>query len=67
MTRMNIEFMKKVLFQLLKKHNGTFITFDDSPEVLEGPRPLPGRAIIFSFLIMKKTQIIGGMMWIIKN
>ena len=40
---------EKGFFPLLKKHNGTFITFDDSPEVLEGPRPLPGRAIIFSF------------------
>ena len=39
---------EKGFFPLLKKHNGTFITFDDSPEVLEGPRPLPGRAIIFS-------------------
>ena len=25
------------------------ITYDDSPDVLEGPKPLPGRAIIFSF------------------
>ena len=40
---------EKGFFPLLKKHNGTFITFDDSPEVLEGPKPLPGRAIIFSF------------------
>ena len=40
---------EKGFFPLLKKHNGTFITFDDSPEVLEGPRPLPGRAILFSF------------------
>ena len=36
-------------FPILKKHNGSFITYDDSPDVLEGPKPLPGRAIIFSF------------------
>ena len=40
---------EKGFFPILKKHNGTFITYDDSPEVLEGPKPLPGRAIIFSF------------------
>ena len=29
--------------------NRSFITYDDSPDVLEGPKPLPGRVIIFTF------------------
>lgn len=40
---------EKGFFKFLKKHNGTFITYDDSPDVLEGSKPLPGRVIIFSF------------------
>ena len=40
---------EKGFFPILKKHNGTFITYDDSPDVLEGPKPLPGRVIIFTF------------------
>ena len=30
---------EKGFFPLLKKHNGTFITFDDSPEALEQRQP----------------------------
>jgi uncharacterized protein (DUF1330 family) len=42
--------MKKVFFPFLKKHNGSFITFDDSPECLEGEQPTQfDRVIIFSF------------------
>ena len=37
-------------FSFLKKHNGSFITFDDSPECLEGEKPKQfDRVIIFSF------------------
>ena len=37
-------------FPFLKKHNGSFITFDDSPECLEGEKPKQfDRVIIFSF------------------
>ena len=46
---MNIGFMKKVFF-FLKKHNGSFITFDDSPVCLEGNKPHQfDRVVIFSF------------------
>ena len=41
---------EKEFFPLLKKHNGDFITYDDSPLVLEGPEPsVKGRVILFSF------------------
>ena len=40
---------EKGFFSFLKKHNGTFITYDDSRVILEGVEPLPGRTIIFSF------------------
>jgi uncharacterized protein (DUF1330 family) len=41
---------EKGFFPLLKKHNGSFITFDDSPECLEGEQPKQfDRVIIFSF------------------
>ena len=40
---------EKGFFSYLKKHNGSFITYDDNRVVLEGIEPIPGRAIIFSF------------------
>ena len=41
---------EKGFFPFLKKHNGSFITFDDSPECLEGDKPKQfDRVIIFSF------------------
>jgi uncharacterized protein (DUF1330 family) len=41
---------EKGFFPFLKKHNGTFITFDDSPQCLEGNIPNNfDRVIIFSF------------------
>ena len=36
-------------FPILKKHGGSFITFDDSPKHLEGSEPRAGRMIIFQF------------------
>ena len=40
---------EKGFFPFLKKHNGSFITFDDSPECLEGSKPMQfDRVIIFS-------------------
>ncbi|MDB4807053.1 DUF1330 domain-containing protein, partial [Pseudomonadales bacterium] len=33
----------------LKKHGGSFITFDDNPITLEGETPRENRMIIFSF------------------
>ena len=39
---------EKGFFSFLKKHNGTFITYDDNRQILEGVEPLPGRTIIFS-------------------
>ena len=40
---------EKGFFPLLKKYGGEFVTYDDERKVLEGPEPLPGRAIIFKF------------------
>ena len=41
---------EKGFFPLLKKYNGSFITFDDSPICLEGNEPTQfDRVILFSF------------------
>ena len=40
---------EKGFFPILKKHNGSFITFDDTPEHMEGDSPLKGRVILFGF------------------
>mgnify|MGYP000262365101 CR=1 FL=1 len=45
------EYLKyeKGFFPLLKKHNGSFITFDDNSVHFEGNDPREGRMIIFQF------------------
>ena len=45
------EYLKyeKGFFPLLKKHGGSFITFDDNIKHLEGTEPRPGRMVIFQF------------------
>lgn len=40
---------EKGFFPILKKHGGEFVTFDDSPDTLEGTETLTGRVIIFKF------------------
>ena len=40
---------EKGFFGLLKKHGGSFVTFDDNPITLEGDAPRENRMIIFSF------------------
>lgn len=41
---------EKGFFPILKKHNGSFITYDDNPVILEGDQPDQfDRVIIFSF------------------
>ncbi len=40
---------EKGFFSLLKKHDGTFITYDDNPETFEGDSPRLGRMILLSF------------------
>jgi uncharacterized protein (DUF1330 family) len=40
---------EKGFFPILKKHHGSFITFDDSPQHMEGDSPLKGRVILFGF------------------
>jgi uncharacterized protein (DUF1330 family) len=40
---------EKGFFPLLKKHGGSFITYDDKPQTLEGGSPRNGRVIIFQF------------------
>ena len=48
---------EKGFFPFLKKHNGSFITFDDSPECLEGEMPMQfDRVIIFSFASEKDAN-----------
>lgn len=45
------EYLKyeKGFFPLLKKHGGSFMTFDDSIKHMEGTEPRPGRIVIFQF------------------
>jgi uncharacterized protein (DUF1330 family) len=40
---------EKGFFAILKKHGGSFVTFDDAPVTLEGEAPPPGRLVIFGF------------------
>ncbi|MFT7288366.1 MAG: hypothetical protein ACI87W_002484 [Halieaceae bacterium] len=40
---------EKGFFPILKKHGGSFITYDDNIRHLEGTEPRPGRMIIFQF------------------
>ena len=40
---------EKGFFPILKKHGGSFVTFDDAPITLEGATPRKGRMIIFRF------------------
>ncbi|GAC14505.1 hypothetical protein GLIP_1877 [Aliiglaciecola lipolytica E3] len=40
---------EKGFFPILKKHNGSFITFDDNSQHMEGDCPLEGRVILFGF------------------
>ena len=48
---------EKGFFPFLNKHNGSFITFDDSPECLEGEKPMQfDRVIIFSFASEKDAN-----------
>ncbi|MDH3735238.1 MAG: DUF1330 domain-containing protein [Gemmatimonadota bacterium] len=36
-------------FPILKRHGGSFVTFDDKTETLEGETPPPGRIVLFRF------------------
>ncbi|HAC81751.1 MAG: DUF1330 domain-containing protein [Candidatus Binatia bacterium] len=40
---------EKGFFPILKKHGGSFHTYDDNPEHLEGQAPRTGRMVIFQF------------------
>lgn len=40
---------EKGFFPILKKHGGTFITFDDGSTTFEGSRPPEGRVVLFKF------------------
>ena len=40
---------EKGFFPILKRHGGTFFTFDDNSENFEGPSPMQGRVVIFQF------------------
>ena len=47
---------EKGFFPILRKHDGEFVTYDDSVETFEGSSPHEGRAIIFSFPTPKKAR-----------
>ncbi|MEM9256776.1 MAG: DUF1330 domain-containing protein [Pseudomonadota bacterium] len=40
---------EKGFFPILKKHGGSFFTYDDSTKHLEGSDPLQGRTVVFQF------------------
>ena len=40
---------EKGFFAILKRHGGSFVTFDDQPITLEGDAPPEGRLVIFRF------------------
>ena len=47
---------EKGFFPILKKYNGSFITYDDAPEHKEGDIPLKGRVILFGFLTQEDAS-----------
>ena len=40
---------EKGFFPILKKHGGSFLTYDDAPVTLEGTTPPEGRIVMFRF------------------
>ncbi|MEC7163734.1 MAG: DUF1330 domain-containing protein [Pseudomonadota bacterium] len=40
---------EKGFFPILKKHGGSFITYDDAITHLEGSTPVEGRVVMFTF------------------
>ena len=40
---------EKGFFSILKKHGGTFLTYDDGHALLEGSDPPEGRVVLFQF------------------
>jgi uncharacterized protein (DUF1330 family) len=40
---------EKGFFPILKRHGGTFFTFDDNPITFEGAAPREGRMVMFMF------------------
>tara|TARA_B110000503_G_C7130793_1_gene406730 strand:+ start:1226 stop:1537 length:312 start_codon:yes stop_codon:yes gene_type:complete len=40
---------EKGFFPILKKHGGTFLTYDDNTVTLEGAHPREGRVVMFQF------------------
>ena len=40
---------EKGFFPILKRHGGTFVTYDDASVTLEGDAPRAGRVVIFRF------------------
>lgn len=40
---------EKGFFAILKKHGGEFLTYDDTPETVEGKSPRTGRVVLFKF------------------
>ena len=58
---------EKGFFPFLKKYNGTFITFDDSPVCLEGETPKQFDRVIYFPFHQRQMQIIGGLMRGIKS
>ena len=47
---------EKGFFPILKRYGGSFITYDDSSETLEGKAPREGRMIIFQFPSEQKAK-----------
>ena len=52
---------EKGFFPILKKHGGSFITYDDAITHLEGSTPVEGRVVMWTFL-PKKLRAAGLMM-----
>ncbi len=47
---------EKGFFPTLKKYQGQFVTFDDSPQTFEGSAPREGRIIMFQFPSEEKAR-----------
>ena len=47
---------EKGFFPILKKYDGSFVTYDDNPDTFEGFEPREGRMIIFKFPSEEKAR-----------
>jgi uncharacterized protein (DUF1330 family) len=49
---------EKGFFPILKRHEGTFLTYDDNTTTFEGASPREGRMVMFMFPLRKSRHCV---------